>query len=261
MAHQQGLFSWVDLTVPDTRAASDFYHAVLGWEAESVPGSAGSPPYVFFRKDGRKAAGMGELTEEQRPRGERAVWSSYIAVDDIDAATQRAGELGAEVVVTPTDVTDAGRMAFFKDPTGAAVGFWQAGQHEGVDAFDEPGFATWFELATSNVDQAAEFYSTLFGWSADRAVFEGGFEYTTFNTEDQTAGGSYDLTGILADGTPAHWTVYFSVEDTDVAVAAARERGATILREPADSPFGRVAAIADPQGATFQIIALADSTD
>ena len=32
----------------------------------------------------------------------------------------------------PTDVMEAGRMSFVTDPTGAALGLWQAKQHIGA---------------------------------------------------------------------------------------------------------------------------------
>ncbi len=43
-------------------------------------------------------------------------------------------------------------------------------------------------------------------------------------------------------------------EDADTAVATAQERGATVLGEPTDTPYGRMAVIIDPHGATFSIL-------
>jgi predicted enzyme related to lactoylglutathione lyase len=48
---------------------------------------------------------------------------------------------------------------------------------------------------------------------------------------------------------------YFMVADTDTAVTAAAERGATVLSGPIDTPYGRIASITDPQGATYSIMA------
>jgi predicted enzyme related to lactoylglutathione lyase len=47
---------------------------------------------------------------------------------------------------------------------------------------------------------------------------------------------------------------YFMVADTDAAVAVASERNATVQGEPFDTPYGRMAVITDPQGATFSIM-------
>ena len=242
---------------PRPRVGWRILRSGLRIEPEEVAAPGGGAPYSIFTKDGKRAAGMGQLTRDQQDAGIPAAWSSYIAVDDVDDVAEKAGALGAQIVMAPTKIMDAGRMAFVTDPTGAAIGFWQAGQHQGTDAFDDPGFMTWNELATSDVDRAKQFYTDLFGWGAETQAFEGGFEYTTFSVDQRAYSGTYDMSGIVPDGTPPHWSVYFSVDDTDAAVERARDRGATILREPSDTEFGRMAVIADPQGAVFQIIALA----
>jgi predicted enzyme related to lactoylglutathione lyase len=54
--------------------------------------------------------------------------------------------------------------------------------------------------------------------------------------------------------TPAHWRVYFAVEDADRTTAAARTGGGRVLTEPSDTPYGRMSVLADPQGATFVIL-------
>jgi predicted enzyme related to lactoylglutathione lyase len=48
--------------------------------------------------------------------------------------------------------------------------------------------------------------------------------------------------------------VYFNVDDCDGTVAKATDAGATVMMEPTDAPPGRMAAMADPQGAVFAII-------
>jgi predicted enzyme related to lactoylglutathione lyase len=53
---------------------------------------------------------------------------------------------------------------------------------------------------------------------------------------------------------PAHWRTYFCVDDTDSTVDAAVKRGANLLAAPQDTPFGRMASLVDPWGASFSII-------
>lgn len=43
------------------------------------------------------------------------------------------------------------------------------------------------------------------------------------------------------------------VAHADAAVAAAAERGGTVLGGPVDTPYARMDMITDPQGATFAI--------
>jgi hypothetical protein len=53
---------------------------------------------------------------------------------------------------------------------------------------------------------------------------------------------------------PAYINVYFSVDNCDDAVARATKLGGILRFGPMDSPFGRFAALSDPQGASFSVI-------
>ncbi len=59
---------------------------------------------------------------------------------------------------------------------------------------------------------------------------------------------------------PPYINVYFGVDDCDAAVARATDRGGVLRFGPMDSPFGRFAAISDPQGAHFSVIDLTRTT-
>ncbi|TDC64189.1 VOC family protein, partial [Actinomadura sp. GC306] len=50
------------------------------------------------------------------------------------------------------------------------------------------------------------------------------------------------------------WTTTFAVEDADAAVRAVRDGGGTVDAEPADSPYGRFAAVRDPFGVPFNVM-------
>ncbi|MET9922859.1 VOC family protein, partial [Streptomyces sp. NPDC006435] len=53
---------------------------------------------------------------------------------------------------------------------------------------------------------------------------------------------------------PPFLNVYFTVADCDAAVARATERGGVLRFGPMTMPFGRFAALTDPQGAVFSVI-------
>jgi hypothetical protein len=53
---------------------------------------------------------------------------------------------------------------------------------------------------------------------------------------------------------PAHWMVYFAVEDADASARKVEELGGRISVPPTDSPFGRFSVIGDPQGGAFSIV-------
>lgn len=136
--------------------------------------------------------------------------------------------------------------------------FWQPKDSIGAEVVNEHGALTWNELHTPEVDAAAAFYSKLFGWKANKMDMEG-MSYTMFELNGRGIGGAM-LPPM--EGIPAHWQVYFSVDDTDKAVATAKKSGGTVLADAVDLPdVGRMAALMDPQGAAFSVIKSASPTD
>ena len=216
MAVPHGNFGWVDVSLPDPGAGKDFYQSIFGWQAEEAVAPEGMP-YWLFTSGGKTVAGLGPLTDDMQAQGIPPSWSSYVIVDDVEAITAKAGEMGAQVTMPPTDVMDAGRIAFLIDPTGAPIGFWQPGQTAGADLFNEPVSLSWNELATRDLPGSIDFYTALLGWKADTQDYEG-FEYTMFVNNDAPIGGTYDASSVLPEGVPNHWSVYFAVADTDATI-------------------------------------------
>jgi predicted enzyme related to lactoylglutathione lyase len=50
------------------------------------------------------------------------------------------------------------------------------------------------------------------------------------------------------------WHVYFAVEDCDAACAKVTELGGSVVTPPEDTPYGRLATVKDPMGATFKLM-------
>jgi uncharacterized protein len=186
---------------------------------------------------------------EMHAAGVPPMWNTYLAVDSADEAAAKVEAAGGKIAMAPFDVMDAGRMAFVLDPSGAPVALWQANQHIGASLVNEPGTVTWNELITTDPGAAA-FYQHVVGLTT--STFDmGGGEYTLFEAAGQMVGGT---TPPQMPGTPNHWHVYFGVADADATVAKATELGGSILVPVFDTPVGRMAVIADPQGAVFSII-------
>jgi predicted enzyme related to lactoylglutathione lyase len=94
----------------------------------------------------------------------------------------------------------------------------------------------------------------VFGWeAADQQVGEA--VYTSWRVGGRDVGGMSHMTAQWPDEVPAHWLVYFAVEDCDAAVARCGELGGQVTVQPTDVPVGRFAALSDPQGAHFAVIA------
>jgi hypothetical protein len=62
-----------------------------------------------------------------------------------------------------------------------------------------------------------------------------------------------DASAFLPEGAPAQWSVYWEVDDTTATVAKVKALGGSIVADAEDSPYGRVATVADPAGAVFKL--------
>lgn len=179
-------------------------------------------------------------------------WQSYVSVEDIEAAAERAKSLGATVLAEPFDVMDVGRMAVIQDPTGAVFSLWQSGRHFGAGLVNAPGALSWNQLNTNDVEGARKFYAQLFGWE-DETFEEDGATYLTVSVDGWRNGGIMTMPeGVQA---PPHWLVYFAVEDVEAAAAKVRELGGEVIVPPMDVPAGRITVARDPQGAVFGLFA------
>jgi hypothetical protein len=207
-----------------------------------VPDTGG---YRLAEVRGLPVAGIMPLMQSGAP----AMWATYIATDDADATAKAVAAGGGQTFVAPMDVLTEGRMAVFADPSGAVFGAWQAGRHIGAGIVNEPGALSWNELATRQPELAIPFYAGVFGWGESS---EG--SYTSWTLGGRPIGGMDD--SVPAE-VPAQWRVYFAVADTDATVATVAESGGSVVMAPMDIPQGRIAALADPQGASFCVIAMA----
>jgi uncharacterized protein len=240
---------WIDVLVTDPGAARVFYAGLFGWDIQDGPPEAGG--YLMCMLNGRPVAAISPKAEGNPfPNA----WATYLASDDVDATVARATEAGGQFMMEPMDVMTAGRIAFAMDPAGASYGIWQAGDHVGVGVYNEPGALVWNELMTGDYEGAKAFYGTVFGFTYDE--MEGDLTYSTIRraSDREVVAGVGELdAGVPAEVAPG-WGVYFMVDDCDASAARAVELGATVVRDPADTPFGRMAPMIGVQGEAFSLI-------
>jgi predicted enzyme related to lactoylglutathione lyase len=259
----------VDTSQPDPEAAVDFYSGLFGWGFEDVmpPGSEGK--YFIARLRGGDVAAVGSIPEQAPPM---AMWNTYVWVDSAEETAWKVRDAGGGVVMEPFDVMDAGRMAVFTDPEGAAFCVWQAKEHRGARVVNEPSSLNFNGLGTRDVEGAKSFYGSVFGWTT--LVLNGGAEMWTLpGYGDYLERDNPDLRKQMAEAdapegfedvvasinpipderqdTPAHWSVTFAVDDADATAATATELGGEVIVPPFDAPWVRMTIINDPQGATF----------
>lgn len=253
-SYDKGTFSWVDLAAHDMDKAQEFYGKVFGWACETMD-TQGGPPYAEFRLEGKGAGGLGELNEAMKSQGIPPMWNSYISVRDIEGVTAKCTELGGTVTVPAMKVLEAGSLAFIQDPTGGNVGLWQPDQHAGAGVVNEPGSFCWNELATRDVEKAREFYGKLLDWDYEEKDGTPSKYYIIKNNGNPN-GGLMQMTEEWGD-IPPHWMVYFASSDIEATAKSVEQHGGKINVPPFDIGVGKIAVVADPQGAVFSLIQLA----
>jgi predicted enzyme related to lactoylglutathione lyase len=116
-----------------------------------------------------------------------------------------------------------------------------------------PGTFSWADLSTTDPAAAKAFYGELFGWEPEDMPVGEGFVYTMMRQ------GGTDVAAISAQpdaqreaGVPPLWNSYVTVESADDAAAKAKELGGSVHMDAFDVvEAGRMAVLADPQGAFF----------
>jgi uncharacterized protein len=113
----------------------------------------------------------------------------------------------------------------------------------------DSGHFCWYDMNTNDVDSAKAFYGAVAGWS------------TVPHNEDYTmlahTGGPFGGLSKLAEqaksmGAPPHLLAWVTVDDVDIKAAWVEQTGGQVLTPPHDMPnIGRMAVIADPQGAVI----------
>ncbi|GGW69330.1 hypothetical protein GCM10010503_53200 [Streptomyces lucensis JCM 4490] len=239
---------WVSLMVHELAATEEFYGELFGWEFRPGPQQLG--PYVRALLDGRDVAGMGRLAPDQRLP---VAWTPYLASDDVDRTAETVRLCGGTVAVGPLDAAEAGRMAIASDPSGAVFGIWQRDAHPGTTVSGVPGTPVWNELLTYETESVATFYGTVFGYE-EEPVVSAGFDYVTLRAGGRPVAGLHGVGHALARDRGSYWRTYFEVADADAALRQVAGLGGRIVRPPHDSPHGRVATVADPEGAEFSVI-------
>lgn len=137
LVNAPGTWNWSDLAAQDRAGATAFYGAVFGWRAVALPAFGATmwqrPGYAAHldtldpgRAERHAGDGIPEgfgdavgwLVEPDplRPPG----WVVTFAVDDTDAAVDRAASAGGTVVTPPHDLGPT-RLAVVDDPGGARL--------------------------------------------------------------------------------------------------------------------------------------------
>ena len=252
-AQGQGAPCWFELATTDQNAAKSFYSQLFGWSVKDSPIGEGML-YSMFQLGGRDVGACYTMMPDMMAAGVPPHWAVYFATSNADTTARKVTDLGGSLIAPPFDVMEHGRMCICKDPEGSVFSIWQPKAHTGATAMGELNTVCWSELATRDMQRAAQFYVDLFGWDTKKST--GPMEYTEFMAGGQPRGGLLQMDEMW-QGIPSHWGIYFRVADCDVATVKVQDLGGVVKQGPFDAPgVGRIAVVADPQGAVFSLIRL-----
>ncbi|MBT2449041.1 hypothetical protein J7F03_18455 [Streptomyces sp. ISL-43] len=228
--HPENTVSWIDLGTPDMGTTTAFYTALFGWTV-AQPDSNG---YRLCTLRGHLVAALGPAEDAGAP-----YWTTNVTVSDVQSTATRFTNLGAQIIVAPTQVGTLGHAAVTIDPVGAPLSLWQPGTHDGMQLKHEPGTFARISLLTDHSAHAAAFYRPALHWNSNP-------QHTEFRLPDNS---------IAATGKPpgrptaqrSLWLVSFASNRPTADVKRARQLGATEVRQNSN----RDVVMRDPTGALF----------
>jgi uncharacterized protein len=114
----------------------------------------------------------------------------------------------------------------------------------------------WYELMTPDPEGSKAFYDAVVGWHIEtQSQFPNGYRMIG-RSDGGSAGGLLPLSDEMQQhGARPSWLGYLYVGNVDASVASIEQAGGNALMPAFDIPdIGRVAMVADPQGAPFYIM-------
>jgi uncharacterized protein len=249
--HHIGKVIFLELVTPDLAASKQFYSGLFGWTFRDL--AAGSIQYAEASLDGRPVAG---LFHKALPPGEHRApaWLGFFAVEDVDATAKIAVQHGAKLLFGPRSFPDRGRQAVFADPQGAVFAVLASSSGDPPDFLAAPGEWIWSSLITRNPDTDAAFYQALFGYDVFELPASPGAQHLLFASHTYARASANSLPASAPDAYP-YWLNYVRVEDADQMAAKVVALGGRVLVAPRlDRQGGKLAVVADPQGAAFGLL-------
>ncbi|MEO1334819.1 MAG: VOC family protein [Myxococcota bacterium] len=247
-----GTFNWVDLLAKDMQRARAFYEPLFGWTYEEQP-SHGGPPYGLFKKDGKQAAGIGQMPPPMAEQNIPPMWNTYVLVDDIAAAEATAKANGGQLMFDTINIPNTGKTNWVTDPEGAVFVLWQNLGRPGAEIFNVPGSFSWNERATADLDTVKSFYSAMFGWTFKDERENDSVMSMIHNREGREMGHALVMDDAMKKKVPPHWAVYFTVADRAQSIEHAKGLGGQLVMGPIEIQPGWFALLSDNDGAMFYI--------
>jgi len=110
-------FVHIELATTDVAKSKAFYSGLFDWKLEDLPGM----DYTFINVGEGTGGGIMKTVQTNSP----SYWMSYVLVEDVAVATEKARSLGATICKEVTEIPGMGWLSVFTDTTGATLALWQ----------------------------------------------------------------------------------------------------------------------------------------
>ncbi|MYW68067.1 VOC family protein [Streptomyces sp. SID8379] len=245
-APSEGAPCWADAQLPDVEAGKRFYGDLFGWTFDEGAGAERGYYTAAYLGD-RAVAALAPLFGSAGP-----AWTVHFAVRDAYTTAARVTRSGGGVVTGPLSVGTAATMALATDRDGGLFGLWQPGSDLGFEVTGEPGAFCWADVRARDSGRADTFYETVFSYAA----VEAGAGLRLWAPAGSLPGPRTAVAGRHATAaTPVtrRFLVHFGADGLEATVADAVRLGGETRIAPHTTPHGRVAVLADDQGALFAV--------
>lgn len=250
--HHPGKMVFAELVTPDIATAKQFYGALFGWSFQDFVQTQGS--FTQASLEGQVVAGM---FQRPMPAGRRPGWISFIATSDLEKTDDLAVHNGARLLLPPHRLAELGREAILTDPQGAVFAVLQSDSGDPADLLADPGDWIWSSLITTDPATASTFYKSVFGYD----VFNLGTAQDAADAQhmlmasDNFARASVNPMPQSWSAARPRWLNYIRVDDAEAMAAKATSLGGKVVLPPRiDRHGGKIAILADPQGALFGVM-------
>lgn len=238
---------WHDLFTNDLDAAKSFYGALCGFDyvqehATDFVWHDGEGDYCLIMAGGAAHGGMVAMEPTYRSH-----WTAYVAVDEVDQATDRAQKFGFTIDRTPFDIPGVGRSSVIRDTRDAQISPFVASH-----SYPPPsGVFVWEQLVTPAPAKAFEGLRAVFGWQKSETKDELETPRLELRTVDDAPVADLVNGAFLSDPRSA-WIPYLGADNLKTATDKALSLGATQVETPF-LPSGQSdgAILKDPTGALF----------
>ncbi|MDT7728014.1 MAG: uncharacterized protein QOI21_4590 [Actinomycetota bacterium] len=247
-----GVPCWIELACSDEAVMRNFYGSLFGWDYE-VRRDPATPTgrYSIASLGGVPVGGMYRAAAGS-PRG----WTVHLAVQQTASTAEWVESLGGRVTLGPVELPGRGSILHAIDPTGAPVVFWEPSETWDFGS-GVPDTFSGADLNTHDGEGADYFYCKLFNYVSQQIGDAVTVDYAAWHLDHIPVLYRYVMGPEYSPNTPPHWMIYFEVDPargTDAAAGQAIMLGGTVVIQPYDTAFGRMAILADPDGAVFAVI-------